>query len=115
MGGWHAVDIGLRNVDMFSTIGAFSAAVPELGQQTLLTKYPALSGSEPTANRLKEFWIPIGDEDFLLGRNEEFHSRLKSIGIRHEFRKTSGGHEWKVWREYLPEFPERVAGNSVAK
>ena len=115
MGGGHAVDIGLRNANTFSSIGAFSAAVPELDQQTLLARYPALSGSEPTANRLKEFWIPIGEEDFLLGRNEEFHSRLKSIGIRHEFRKTSGGHEWKVWREYLPEFLERVAGNSVVK
>jgi enterochelin esterase-like enzyme len=115
MGGGHAVDIGLRNVDMFFAIGAFSAAVPELDQQTLLARYPALSGSEPTANRLKEFWIPIGEEDFLLGRNEAFHSGLKSIGIRHEFTKTSGGHEWQVWREYLPEFLERVAGNSVAK
>lgn len=115
MGGGHAVDIGLRNVDMFSSIGAFSAAVPELDEQTLLMRYPALSGAEPAANRLKGFWIPIGEKDFLLGRNEDFHSRLKSIGIRHGFRKNSGGHEWKVWREYRPEFPERVAGDSVAR
>ncbi len=115
MGGGHAVDIGLRNVNTFSSIGAFSAAVPELDQQALLSRYPALSGSEPMANRLRELWIPIGEKDFLLRRNEEFSATLQSIGIQHEFKKTSGGHEWKVWREYLPEFLERVAGNSVAR
>ena len=115
MGGGHAVDIGFRNVNTYSTIGVFSAAVPALEEQTLLTKYLALSGSEPSANRLKEFRLPIGEKDFLLGRSEEFHSRLKSIGIRHEFRKNSGGHEGNVWREYHPEFLERVAGDSVAR
>ena len=115
MGGGRAVDIGFRNVNTFSSIGAFSAAVPALDEQTLLTKYPALSGSEPTANRLKEFRNPIGEKDFLPGRNEEFYPTLKTIGIRHEFKKTSGGHEWNVWRENLPESLVRVAGNSVAR
>ena len=72
MGGGHAVDIGFRNVNTYSSIGAFSAAVPALDEQALVTKYLALSGSEPTANRLKEFRIPIGEKDFLLGRDEDF-------------------------------------------
>jgi len=30
--------------------------------------------------------------------------QLKLSNANHVFLKTSDGHEWKLWREYLPEF-----------
>ena len=110
MGGGHALDTGLKNIDRFSSIGAFSAATPQLDTQALLQQYPSLSGSEPAANSLKHLWIPIGDKDFLLARNDKFVEQLRTAGVKHDYVKTEGGHEWKLWRDYLPQFLEKVVG-----
>ena len=110
MGGGHALDTGLKNIDKFSSIGAFSAATPQLDTPALLQQYPSLSGSEPAANALKHLWIPIGDKDFLLERNDKFVEQLRTANVKHEFLKTEGGHEWKLWRDYLPQFLEKVVG-----
>jgi len=110
MGGGHALDTGLRNIDKFASIGAFSAATPQLETPALLQQYPSLSGSEPAANALKHLWIPIGDKDFLLERNDKFVEQLRIAGVKHDYVKTEGGHEWKLWRDYLPQFLEKVVG-----
>ena len=91
MGGGHAIHVGLRNTDKFSSIGAFSAAAPTDVSGDLSDIYPALYSDAPAANQLKNFWIPIGTDDFLLERNEQ----------RRE-----------VWRKYLPEFLEMVVRKS---
>jgi len=110
MGGGHALDTGLKNIDKFSSIGAFSAATPQLETPALLQQYSSLSGSEPAANLLKHLWIPIGDKDFLLERNDKFVEQLQTAGVKHDYVKTEGGHEWKLWRDYLPQFLEKVVG-----
>ena len=108
MGGGHAVHTGLRHVDTFSSIGAFSAAVPELNAKEMVAQYPSLTGESPTANNLKHFWIPIGVDDFLLDRNDEFVDILKKQNVQHSYTQTDGGHQWSVWRKYLPMFLEKV-------
>ena len=113
MGGGHAIDTGLKNIDKFSSIGAFSAAAPEaekdgVSKEDLPAKYPAMFGPNPSANQLKHFFIPIGDRDFLLERNQKFVAILKEQGVQHEFKRTIGGNEWKLWREYAAEFLQMV-------
>jgi len=109
MGGGHAIDTGLKNIDKFSSIGAFSAATPQADKEDLPQKYPAMFGPNPTANQLKNFWIPIGDDDFLLERNEQFVALLKKQGVKHTYHTTTGGHSWDLWRVFLPQFLEMVA------
>lgn len=104
MGGGHAIEIGLKNVDRFSAIGAFSAATPERSDADLLKDFPALAGAEPAANQLRHFWIPIGTDDFLLKRNDKFTRQLKAAGIQHKYTKTDGGHEWRLWRGHFAQF-----------
>lgn len=104
MGGGHAIDTGLKNADKFSSIAAFSAAAPQLNDDELKAEYPALVGESPAANQFKHFWIPIGTEDFLLERNDKFAAQLRSLSITHQYEKTAGGHDWRVWRDYLPRF-----------
>ena len=110
MGGGHAIHVGLRNTDKFSSIGAFSAAAPVAETGDLSATYPALYGENPAANTLRNFWIPIGKKDFLLDRNESFTQLLKTQSINHKYTKTEGSHSWDVWRKYLPEFLEMVVG-----
>lgn len=113
MGGGHAIDVGLKNVDKFHSIGAFSAAAPQASKIDLAKTYPAMFGPNPTANQLGNFWIPIGKDDFLLERNQKLVAVLKQQGVRHDFKLTSGGHEWKLWRAYMAEFLQMAVG--VAK
>jgi enterochelin esterase family protein len=95
MGGGHSLTVGLKHTDLFSSIGAFSAAAPaELGD--LMT--PALNA------KLKNFWVGIGKDDFLLKRNREFVAQLNAKGVRNTYRETEGAHTYRVWRDYLGEF-----------
>lgn len=110
MGGGHALDTGLKHPDTFSAIGAFSAAVPQLNDQELLEQYPSLKGPGAAADDLRLLYIPIGVGDFLLERNERFVEQLKANKVRHQYNKTDGGHEWKVWRKYLPDFLKMAVG-----
>ncbi|MDG2128649.1 MAG: alpha/beta hydrolase-fold protein [Fuerstiella sp.] len=104
MGGGHAIDTGLKNTDTFSAIGAFSAAAPQLETSELLKKYPALATQPPPANQLRHFWIPIGNDDFLLEQNNKFTAQLRDAGVTHKYMKNTGGHEWRLWRQYLATF-----------
>ena len=109
MGGGHALDTGLKNSEIFHHIGAFSAATPEGKSDELATAYPALRGPKPLVNdRLKTLWIPIGSKDFLLERNHQFRDALLEQGVDFKYTETDGGHEWPVWRLYLPEFLQMV-------
>ena len=112
MGGGQALDVGLSHPRKFAAVGAFSAAAPAADSDSLVERYPALGGDEPLANVLQELWIPIGTDDFLLERNQQFVKRLQELGVQHHYVETPGGHQWPVWRDYLAEFLTRIVGNS---
>ncbi len=99
MGGLHSLSIGLNELETFSQIGAFSAAVPELDAVKT-----ALIDPDETNKKLDLFWIACGKDDFLLGENKEFLAALKEKGIEYDWNLTEGSHSWPVWRGYLAEF-----------
>jgi enterochelin esterase-like enzyme len=103
MGGRHALTLALRHADVFSQVGAFSAATPD--QATLEAALPA---AEAINARLKLLWIACGRADFLFEKNEELHAALEKAGLRHEYLATEGDHSWPVWRRYLVDFLPRL-------
>lgn len=106
MGGGHALDTGFRNTDQFSAIGGFSASAPVMDFE----QYPAFKGPNPVANsRLQHLWIAIGEDDFLMDRNQTLLDSLKSEGVNHTYLETEGGHKWRLWRDYLAKFLTLVA------
>src|SRR5690606_15917388 len=93
---------GLRHLDKFAHVGAFSAATP---RGELAESLPEVAASPVSVNdRLRTFWIACGKDDFLLERNQQFTKQLDALGVRHTYDETDGGHDWIVWREYLPTF-----------
>jgi enterochelin esterase-like enzyme len=101
MGGGQSLGIGLGHPDLFEWVGAFSAAAPEKDMDKTfaqIVKDPSL--------RPHLLWIGVGREDFLLKRNQAFHEWLGQKGIVHTWVLSDGGHEWPVWRAYLPQFLE---------
>lgn len=102
MGGGHALGIGLRHLDTFGWVGAFSAATPE---QDLAQRFEALlAATRAGRGEPRLLWIACGRDDFLIERNEAFVAWLAANGIRHVWRKTPGDHSWPIWRDYLEEF-----------
>ena len=102
MGGLHALTIGLNELDTFSWIGSFSAAVPENAIDA------ALADAAGTNEKLKLLWIACGKDDFLLSENEKLTALLKEKTVNYEWHLTEGDHSWPVWREYLAEFVPRL-------
>jgi len=102
MGGGQALSIGLNNIELFSYVGGFSAAI---GNAANLPKtYAKLAGNVRESNdKLRLLWIGCGTEDSLFGASKNFSEWLTANSIKHTFRETGGAHTWMVWRRYLHE------------
>jgi S-formylglutathione hydrolase FrmB len=46
--------------------------------------------------------IDCGDRDFFLTTNRELHSKLKTMGIAHDYSEHPGVHDWDYWKLALP-------------
>lgn len=101
MGGGQAIAAGMSHPELFHWVGAFSASAPE---GDLASEHPRLALDQSSNDQRKLFWIACGKEDSLLDKNREFAAQLDKLGIEHRYVETEGGHNWSVWREYLPEF-----------
>ncbi len=98
MGGGHAFTLAFQHNDLFSQIGAFSASAMEAELIESRAQVKQMN------KNLKLFWIPCGDQDFLLEKNKIAHATMTKLGINHEFVITEGdNHSWPVWRRYLIE------------
>lgn len=101
MGGGQSLTIGFDHLDLFSAVGAFSAAVPA----DFATRYEsALKASKDTNSKLRALWIGCGRQDSLFERSQKLSDLLKANNIQHTFRATEGRHTYTVWRQYLGEF-----------
>ena len=99
MGGWHALTVGLGNMDRFAWVASFSGVPPQEDVAEHFLSDPAAANA-----KLRLLWIAVGQDDFLRKRNEDFIATLKEKGITHTWKLTEGAHAWPVWRGYLAEF-----------
>jgi enterochelin esterase family protein len=101
MGGGQALQIGFNHMDMFSSVGAFSAAVP----QDFETRFASmLADSSATNAKMQNIWFACGREDSLFERSEKLSKLLTSKQIRHTWVPTEGNHTYTYWRQYLRDF-----------
>ncbi|WP_439558278.1 alpha/beta hydrolase [Dyadobacter sp.] len=56
-----------------------------------------------------KWYIDCGDDDFLYEGNSLVHIALRKKEVPHEFRIREGAHNWKYWRESLPNVLEFVS------
>jgi enterochelin esterase-like enzyme len=99
MGGRQTLNIGLGHLDRFSNLLAFSSAVRNPEQDSVMMRL--ISDPAKINKSLKVFWIGCGTEDGLFAGNKSFSEMLNKKGIAHTFYPTGGAHTWKVWRLYL--------------
>ncbi|MBL8213738.1 MAG: esterase [Bryobacterales bacterium] len=95
MGGGQTMAIAFRHPEMFSDVGAFSAAIgPDA-----MERVPAVA-----KNPFRTLWFACGKDDGLIKRSEELDALLKKAGVAHTYKATEGAHTYTVWRKYLAEF-----------
>jgi enterochelin esterase-like enzyme len=102
MGGGQSLNIGLRNLDHFAWVGAFSAA-PNTKAPEVLVPDPAKATS-----LLSLLWVSCGDQDNLIQISVDVHEYMKQYGVPHIWYEESGGHDWPVWKNDLFLFSQRL-------
>jgi len=102
MGGGQSLTIGLNNLDLFSYVGGFSAAIGNAANFSK-TFAPLVNHADAANGKLKLLWVGCGTEDSLFGASKAFSEFLTANHIKHTFRETGGAHTWMVWRRYLNE------------
>ena len=98
MGGGQSLQIGFERLDLFSALGAFSAAVPN----DFETQFKALlENSSETNGKLKLLWMGCGEQDEIFNRTVRLDEILNAHKIHHTFVRLEGRHNYAVWRKCL--------------
>lgn len=94
MGAGQSLTVGLKNLDTFAWIGAFSGGTR--GPVSALIPDP-----EAASKKLRLLWISCGDTDRVIDSAKKFHAELDEKKIPHIWHVDSGGHTWSVWKNDL--------------
>ena len=93
MGAGQTLNIGLKHLDKFAWLGAFSGGGGKAAN---------LLSDEAAVKKLRLLWISSGDKDQLAFKgSESFHNTLAQKSIPHVWHIDSGGHSWPVWKNDL--------------
>ena len=102
MGGGQSLNIGLGNFELFSYVGAFSAA-PNTKTMEMLIPDP-----EEAGRQLKLLWISCGLSDDLIYVSKNIHQYLADYEVKHIYYTMNGGHDWDVWKNGLYNFAQLI-------
>ena len=126
MGGGQAFFVGLPNTDKFASIGVFSTGLfggiggagrggrrgrgaAMGGSFNAEEQIPGLlSNSKSFNDKLKLFYISVGEQDPRLEPTRTAVATFRENGLKVEFASFPGAHEWQVWRKSLHDFASRL-------
>jgi enterochelin esterase-like enzyme len=115
MGGGQAFYTGLRNTDLFASVGVFSTGLfGGINRQGAAPFDPEaaipglLANPQSFNNKLKVFYISVGEQDPRIEPTRKLVDTFRSKGLKVEFASFPGGHEWQVWRKSLHDFAQKV-------
>lgn len=117
MGGGQAFYTGLRNTDVFASVGVFSTGLfggigrPGAGDSAFDPEsvIPGiLTNSESFNKKLDVFYISVGEQDPRIEATKKLVDTFRDKGLEVGFSSFPGGHEWQVWRKSLHDFAQRI-------
>jgi enterochelin esterase-like enzyme len=112
MGGLAALQIAMRNPDVFGIVGAHSPSIrldpePELwflsGENFFGHDPIWLARNSPAVDHLA-YWLDVGAEDWWRPNIEELYAALASAGLRVNWHIFSGTHEAEYWIDHVPDY-----------
>lgn len=102
MGGGQSLNFGLKYLEYFSYIGAFSSAPNTKPPHVLFAK------KEKILSDLKVLWLSCADKDDLLYVSEELHEYCTKENIPHTWYLNSGEHDFVFWKDCLHKFLQEI-------
>jgi enterochelin esterase family protein len=108
MGGGQALSVGLNHLDIFHSVGAFSAGGGVRPDGMEAQYKDLLADPVATNKKLKLFYIACGKADALFVGSQALHDTLAKHEIKHVFAPSEEGHVWRNWRNYLADFTPQL-------
>lgn len=108
MGGLQTLYAGVKNNELFSSLGVFSsgwwANQPALSDP----QYAFMKQNAEAINKnIRNFWIAMGGEEDIAYKNCKIMlARFDEMNIRYTYSEYPGGHTWPVWRNNLYNFAQ---------
>lgn len=108
MGGMQALAIGPKHLDLFASVGAFSA--PVFGKFDRKTSFNgAFADTTALREKLRLLWLGVGTAEGFADGVKAMHGALDEAGVRHVFFESPGtSHEWLTWRRSLHDLAPRL-------
>jgi enterochelin esterase-like enzyme len=103
-GGSQTLHVGFRRPDLFSVIAPFSTRLPD----GFATDYPLLKDAVKFNADIRLFYFACGEQDHNWEGFKANHADLEKLGIKHEWKATTGAHNWYNWRRYLADLLPRL-------
>jgi len=108
MGGLQTLYAGIKNTEMFSSLGVFSSGW--FSNNTALTEPQYVfmkTNAEKINSNLKNFWISMGgQEDIAFNNCKIMCAKFDELGVKYAYSEYPGGHSWPVWRHDLFAFSQ---------
>ena len=107
MGGLETLYAGIRNTQLFSSLGVFSSGwIMPLQQSIADAQYAYLKDNAGKVNNdLKVFWIAMGGKEDIAWKNcQTMLGKFDELKVKYTYYEYPGGHTWPVWRDNLYHF-----------
>jgi len=102
MGGGQALNIGLKNLDVFAWVGGFSSA-PNTSPPEQLVSDP-----EKASKELKLLYVSCGNKDGLMRVSQGVHKYLKEKNVPHIWHVDDHAHDFEHWKKGLYNFTQQI-------
>lgn len=106
MGGLQTLYTGIKNWDLFSSIGVFSSGWWANNPALSDPQYEFMKNNSAVINsNIKQLWISMGGKEDIAYENCKIMlKKFDQMGIKYKYSEYPGGHTWPVWRHDLSEF-----------
>jgi enterochelin esterase-like enzyme len=107
LGGLETLYAGMRNTQLFSSLGVFSSGwIVPVQQSTADAQYAFLQDNAAKVNSdLKLFWIAMGGKEDIAYKNCQIMlGKFDELKVKYTYYESPGGHTWPVWRDDLYHF-----------
>ncbi len=106
MGGGISINVGLKRLDVFATVGQFSSGMFGGVGGYAPFDVEALSpgfykNAAATNKRIKLLYFSCGADDPRMPHQTKVAEEMRSRGITLTFKSFPGEHQWRVWRNSL--------------
>ncbi|MCX6215194.1 alpha/beta hydrolase-fold protein [Spirosoma sp.] len=108
MGGLQTLYAGIKNTNMFSSLGVFSSGWFANNPKLTDPQYAFMKDNASTINsNLKNLWISMGGKEDIAYQNcQIMMKKFDEMGVKYSYSEYAGGHTWPVWRHDLMQFSQ---------